>query len=84
MYCPMGLDCRQMTGVDYQCSNVSTCMQNSPKPSMVKIIFYALHQQICDLKDIKIDQKLLNELLEENQQDVESFLENWENLENLQ
>jgi hypothetical protein len=74
----MGLDCRQMTGVDYQCSNVSTCMENSPNTSIVKIIYYVLNQQICSLSDIQVDEKLLVEILQETQQDVESFLENWE------
>ncbi|MCC5638718.1 hypothetical protein LC593_23365 [Nostoc sp. CHAB 5844] len=79
MYCPMGLDCRGMAGVDYKCSNISTCMEHSRKPSMVKIVFYVLNQQMCKLEDIKVNEQLLGELLQESNQDLESLLANLDN-----
>ncbi|MEH2408045.1 hypothetical protein [Nostoc sp.] len=79
MYCPMGLDCRQMTGVDYKCSNISACHEHSRKPSMVKIVFYVLNQQICQLEDIKVNEKSLTELLQETNHDLESVLANLDN-----
>ncbi|WP_017307280.1 hypothetical protein [Spirulina subsalsa] len=30
MYCPMRLDCQMMTGVIYNCPNLSECLTNSP------------------------------------------------------
>ncbi|MEH2249318.1 hypothetical protein [Nostoc sp.] len=75
----MDLDCRQMTGVDYKCSNISTCMENSHKPSMVKIVFYLLNQQMCKLKDIFVNEKSLAELLQETNHDLESVLANLDN-----
>lgn len=30
MYCPMQLDCKVMTGVIYNCPNLSECLRNSP------------------------------------------------------
>ncbi|WP_193200919.1 hypothetical protein [Nostoc sp. MG11] len=80
MYCPMGLDCRQMTGVDYKCPNISACHEHSGKPSMVKIVFYLLNQQMCQLEDIFVDEKRLAELLHSSNQDLESLLSNLDNL----
>ncbi|WP_375515590.1 hypothetical protein [uncultured Nostoc sp.] len=79
MYCPMGLDCRQMTGVDYKCPNISACHEHSRKPSMVKIVFYLLNQQMCQLEDIKVNEKSLAELLQETNHDLESVLANLDN-----
>ncbi|MBD2682872.1 MULTISPECIES: hypothetical protein [Nostoc] len=80
MYCPMGLDCRGMAGVDYKCPNISACHQNSRKPSMVKIVFYVLNQQMCQLEDIKVGEKPLTELLQETNNDLEFVLANLDNL----
>lgn len=76
----MGLDCRQMTGVDYKCPNISACHEHSRKPSMVKLVFYLLNQQMCQLEDIKVDEKTLTELLHSSNQDLESLLVNLDNL----
>lgn len=76
MYCPMGLNCREMTGVDYKCPNISICHENSPKHSMVKIIYYVLNQQICGLEDIQVGDKFLSDLLQETNQDLETLLPN--------
>jgi len=75
----MDLDCRQMTGVDYKCFNISTCMENSHKQSMVKIVFYLLNQQMCQLEDIKVNEKTLAELLQETNHDLESVLAKLDN-----
>ncbi|PHJ59038.1 hypothetical protein VF02_26000 [Nostoc linckia z1] len=75
----MGLDCRQMTGVDYKCPNISACHQNSRFPSMVKIVFYVLNQQMCQLEDIKVGEKPLTELLQETNNDLEFVLANLDN-----
>ncbi len=75
----MGLDCHQMTGVDYKCPNISACHEHSRFPSMVKIVFYVLNQKMCQLEDIKIGKKPLTELLQETNQDLESVLGNLEN-----
>ncbi|WP_157817025.1 hypothetical protein [Nostoc flagelliforme] len=80
MYCPMGLDCRQMTGVDYKCPNISACQEHSRKPSMVRFVFYLLNQQMCQLEDIKVDEKTLAELLHSSDQDLESLLANLDHL----
>jgi hypothetical protein len=72
----MGLNCREMVGVDYKCPNVSICMENSCKPSMLKIIFFVLNQQICHLEDIKVNEQSLDELLKETDQDIESLMRN--------
>lgn len=76
----MGLDCRQMTGVDYKCPNISACHEHSRKPSMVKLVFYLLNQQMCQLEDIKVDEKTLTELLHSSNQDLESLLVNLDHL----
>jgi hypothetical protein len=80
MYCPMGLDCRQMTGVDYKCANISTCHENSRKHSMVKLVYYVLNQQMCQLEDIKVNEKSLADLLRETNQDLETLLSSWDSL----
>lgn len=72
----MGLECREMTGVDYKCPNISTCHENSPKHSMVKIIYYVLNQQICGLDNIQVGDKFLSDLLQETNQDLETLLPN--------
>lgn len=51
-------------------------MENSGKPSMLKIIFYVLNQQICHLEDIKVNEQSLDELLKETNQDIESLMRN--------
>lgn len=76
MYCPMGLECYEMAGTHYKCPNISTCHENSPKHSMIKIIYYVLNQQICGLDDIKVGDKFLSDLLQETNQDLETFLPN--------
>ena len=55
----MGLDCRQMTDVDYKCPNISACQEHSRKPSMVRFVFYLLNQQMGQLEDIFVDEKTL-------------------------
>ena len=76
MYCPMGLECYEMAGTHYKCPNISTCHENSPKDSMIKIIYYVLNQQICELDDIKVGDKFLSNLLQETNQDLETLLPN--------
>ncbi|MCC5662009.1 hypothetical protein LC608_34870 [Nostoc sp. XA010] len=51
-------------------------MENSHKQSMVKIVFYLLNQQMCQLEDIKVNEKSLAELLQETNHDLESVLAN--------
>ncbi len=80
MYCPMGLDCQQMAGIDYKCPNISACHEHSRKPSMVKLVFYLLNQQICHLEDIKLDDKTLADLLHSSNRDLEYLLQNLDNL----
>ncbi|GAA6623017.1 hypothetical protein NUACC26_088420 [Scytonema sp. NUACC26] len=72
----MGLNCRDMVGVDYKCPNISICMENSCKPSMLKIVFFVLNQQMCKLEDIKVNEQPLEELLVETNQDIESLMSN--------
>ncbi len=43
---------------------------------MIKIIYYVLNQQICELDDIKVGDKSLSELLQETNQDLETLLPN--------
>jgi hypothetical protein len=43
---------------------------------MVKIVFYVLNQQMCQLEDIKVGEKPLTELLQETNHDLESLLAN--------
>lgn len=69
----MGLECRDMTGVDYKCPNISTCHENSYKHSMIKIIYYVLNQQICELDNIKVNDKSVADLLQETNQDERNF-----------
>ncbi|GAA6615622.1 hypothetical protein NUACC26_014170 [Scytonema sp. NUACC26] len=72
----MGLNCREMVGVSYKCPNISTCMENSCKPSMAKTLFFVLNQQMCQLEDIKVNDRSLDELLTETNQDIESLMSN--------
>jgi hypothetical protein len=74
----MDLNCQQMAGIDYNCPNLSTCMEHSRKPSMVKIVLYVLNKQICQLSDIKVNDKSLSDLLQEQDQDLEFLLTNLE------
>ncbi|KYC42157.1 hypothetical protein WA1_19385 [Scytonema hofmannii PCC 7110] len=48
-------------------------MENSRKPSMLKTVFFVLNQQMCQLEDIKVNDRSLDELLAETNQDIESL-----------
>ncbi|MUG99837.1 hypothetical protein F7734_49220 [Scytonema sp. UIC 10036] len=51
-------------------------MENSRKPSMAKTVFFVLNQQMCQLEDIKVNDRTLDELLAETNQDIESLMSN--------
>ena len=53
MFCPMQLDCKTMTGVIYNCPNLSECLQNSTLDRMEALRLYFLNQGIAP-EDIKI------------------------------
>ena len=78
MYCPMDLDCRLMTGQNYGCPNAEICLNNSSKHSMVKVVFFMLNQQMCQIEDIKVNEQPLSELMQQFVQDLESLLTNLE------
>ncbi len=74
----MNLDCQLMTGQDYGCTNASTCLKNSSKHSMVKVVFFLLNQQMCQLEDIKADGQSLSELMQQFDLDLETLITNLE------
>ena len=74
----MDLDCRLMTGQDYRCPNASICLQNSSKYSIVKVVFFMLNQQMCQLEDIKANEQPLSGLMQQFDQDLESLITNLE------
>lgn len=45
---------------------------------MVKVVFFMLNQQMCQLEDIKVDGQSLSELIQQFDQDLESLLTNLE------
>ena len=53
MFCPMKLDCKTMTGVIYNCPNLSECLQNSTLDRLEALRLYFLNQGIAP-EDIKI------------------------------
>lgn len=46
MFCPMQLDCQAMTGIIYNCPNLSECLDNSPLNRREAIRLYFLNQGI--------------------------------------
>ncbi len=54
MFCPMQLDCQAMTGVIYNCPNLSECLDNSPLNRREAIRLYFLNQGIKP-EDIRIN-----------------------------
>ncbi len=54
MLCPMQLDCKAMTGVIYQCPNVSECLRNSRLNRIEALLLYFLNQGVKP-EDIKVD-----------------------------
>ncbi len=72
----MNLDCRLMTGQDYRCPNAEICLNNSSQHSMVKVVFFLLNQQMCQLEDIKVNGQTLSELMQQFDQNLESLLTN--------
>ncbi|WP_407885382.1 hypothetical protein [Scytonema sp. NUACC26] len=43
---------------------------------MAKTLFFVLNQQMCQLEDIKVNDRSLDELLTETNQDIESLMSN--------
>jgi hypothetical protein len=62
----MKMDCKMMTGVIYNCPNLSECLENSPLHRMEALLLYCMNQEI-EPENIKIDgQRVqLSEILEQ-------------------
>lgn len=43
---------------------------------MVKTIFFVLNQQMCQLEDIKVNDRTLDQLLAQTNQDIETLMSN--------
>lgn len=54
MFYPMLLDCKTMTGVIYNCPNLSECLRNSRLNQIQALLLYLLNQGFKP-EDIKVD-----------------------------
>lgn len=54
MFCPMELDCKTMSGVNYKCPNLTECLRNSRLNKMQAIVLYFLNLGVKP-EDIKVD-----------------------------